>query len=226
MNSIKNIILLLGLSLIAVYTSAQQAFVGTLTYSLSYLGNGMEDMAEILPNSIRVVSDGNNIRIDLNGGMVSTNYGYFIIDNRSGNMYIVNDEKKAVWRILKNHAPGTYDIPIVTDTKVDEPVKKMICRKYRVDATIDNGHTTSYLWINRSLILPPVSPELSLMIGDLITLHGVEGTVIKQMILTDGASTTIMLDSIIHNKPDAYMLQLPSGYPLSDRDFDSFTNGF
>ncbi len=226
MNPMKKIILVFGLILISILASAQQNFTGTLLYSLSYNGNGMEDMAEILPHSIRVVSDGINIRIDLNGGMVSTNYGYFIIDNRTGNMYIVNDGKKAVWRLLKNHALGTYDIPIITDTKVNEPVNEMVCRKYRVDATIDNGHTTSYLWINRALILPPVSQELSFMIGDLITLQGVKGTVIKQMILTDGASTTINLDSLSRNKPDTSILQLPSGYPVSDRDFDSFTNGF
>ncbi len=226
LRQVRKLIFFVIILLISTVSYSQTVFIGGLHYALSYSGNGMEEMAEILTRNIRVLSDGSNLRIDLIGGMAAINYGYFIVDGKNNDLYVVNDAQKKTWKLLKNKPIKTYDIPIITDTKVDEKINGLICRKYRTDATIDEVNTTTYLWINRSLILPTLTPELNLLIGNLISLEGVHGTIVKQIILSDGASTSITLDKVDKSTPDQNLFQLPANYSLSERDFDSFTNGF
>ncbi len=205
---------------------AQNYFNGKLQYSLTYEGNGAEDMAIILPHSIDVWALGHDIRIKINGGMTDINYGYFLVKNNENQLYIINDTQKVVYRILKRNPYSTFNKPVITDLGVTEVVQGYTCRKYRIDIYTEDGVQNQFVWLTDDLILPPITPEVQALTGNLTTVEGIRGTIIKQIIMAGGASTEMTLAEISEELPKAADMSLPQGYQVIEKDFDAYLNGY
>jgi hypothetical protein len=219
----RNIILLIiATLLISPAVFSQKTVIGTVDYTYKLVGEGAEQMQGMMPEKMTIKYGKNGIAIEMRGGMMSAAMGKTVVNEKTGEAFIIKDAEKTVYLMseetIKAEAAKVEDATI---EKLDETLEIMgyTCQKYVQTTSVQGMSLSQVLWVTKDLEAPDYEGEaFKGMAGQGTMSFKIDGFPMLIEVEMPGMSTKLQLEvsNIEYEKIPDSTFERPSDYTVKD----------
>lgn len=195
---------------------------GEIKYSMTYVGDEIEQYKSMMPSATRIIFKGNNSKVITEGGMQAMMLGDVVSKGDEGYTYFVNHTMKTAnkYKQEENTDSKETNPPVVTKENGTAKILGYTCQKYKVVVKGKEGDMVNYIWASKDIKISKPKGKSSKFGTGQYMYEGVEGFPLKmemnlsqpnmkfQMIMT---AVNLKLDGINDNEFD-----IPSGYKVEE----------
>jgi hypothetical protein len=210
----KNLILIISLSLISVFSYAQ--FEGEIKYSIQITGDKqIEEQKAFLPTHYRMIFKQGNSKFIQEGGMMAAMMGD-IINMNDGKTYFVNHMMKTVNSFTpESMNTGSIEKPTIVKEKETVTILGYKCQKYKIITNPGKKEETAmFIWASKDL--KPASQKSSKFGAGQYSFEGVDGMALKMELNMSGQGINMQMIMTAVNvsttAPADAEFELPSDY--------------
>lgn len=154
----KKLTLTLILGIIGFNSFSQDTFEGTISFKVNIIGENAEQMAQFMPQGYEFSFKGTKSIFKISGGMMAQMMGEIMVDNQTGNSYMINHAEKVAYKMenTMNESVEGMEISRPTITKLDEEVEILgyNCQKYKVVSVMEGQTVESFIWVSKDIVVP------------------------------------------------------------------------
>ena len=203
-----------------------QNFSGTITYHPTVTGENAAMAQAMMPSSyIYKVSD-QNLLLKIEGGMMASMMGDFLVVGKKGKSYMIKHAEKKAYLIKKIEDTGEKSSPVITKEDETAVILGHTCQKYKVE--LENagmGTMTQYVWAAADLKLAePKAGTKKLDMGS-ISIKGIDGIVLKSVTEIMGMTMTNTATDISTEVPSKSTFTVPKGYKVEEKSIEDIMGG-
>lgn len=221
MKSIKFLFLLVAIVSLSVVTYAQKTFSGTITYEISYEGEGIDDATKAqLPSEFIINVSGNKVRSEQSSAFYSF---ATIMDHGNGSMIILFDGMGMKYAAKQTKEEAEKDetqdsglkINYIDETKTIAGYK---CKKAEVTVGEGEEEETYEVFYTDEIAVPEKFNDN--------TFKGLKGVLMEYAINQGEMTMTMKVKEIKKGKPKAALFTIPDDYEVvSMEEFGSMLGG-
>lgn len=186
--------------LFAVSVKAGNTFIGTITYNITYSGEGIDAYSAILPSKIIVYYGAKAASTHIVDGLTPMR-----TLAKKKKTYVIMDHTETVYEQDNNENTTQPANPTYISLFESEKICGHLCNKY----TALTAGANSTVWAAPNLIVPTYSKAIGSGIS--ATPHGLPLKVVSTL---SGMTTTLEAISVTAGISDPKQLKIPKGYTV------------
>lgn len=189
---------------------------GKIKYDFKMTGEGMEQMAAFMPQSMEIIFSKKGVVTRIKGGMMETMMGDILV-NKEGS-YMIKHGEKTVYD-MSDATEGQEEEPKPAIEKEDEVIEILgyKCQKYKVISESEVGEVVTYVWVTDEIEIPKQKTGMS----SNLTAGNLPGIALKTMSTTMGMTTVLAATEVSTDKQDKAQFEIPKGYTKEKFDPNS-----
>ncbi len=206
-----------------------QGFNGKIKYSFKAEGEGMEQAAAFMPNSMVMTYLKQNMILEFEGGMMTMMMGKMLFNGKKGKGYMIKDSEETIYIMdsPKEEEEKEGHEPVVENTGETTNIAGYECAKYAITTETPMGEQISYAWVTDKI--QPTKPKKggNLNMGGIaaISAQGLPGMPLKVEMQAGAISIILEAMEVDSRTPDKKLFKLPKGYDKEDFNPNMFGGG-
>jgi len=229
----KKLTLTLILGIIGINSFSQDTFEGTISFEVNIIGENVEQMAQFMPQGYEFSFKDNKSIFKISGGMMAQMMGEIIVDNQTGNSYMINHAEKIAYKMENAVKESIEDMEISrpTITKLDEEVEILgyRCQKYKVVSTTGGQSIESFIWVSKDIVVPYPKNSGNMPGGSgAFYFPELEGFPLKMINNLNSGMGMVKMEMFAVNVErkalDDSLFAIPEGYEEKNFDISMFMN--
>lgn len=219
---------LLGL-LLAPFASAsaqpeENAFEGSLHFTVAFVGGSMQERAQVtmmVPESYRFYFKESQTKIVMQGGMIGLTMGEVVIDGSSGRGFVISHMNSKAYEIVADPNLKEQVAPVISDQNETIVIAGYECRKFKITRSNPSGAMTQYMWVTDDIQLDLAASLGNALYGSMpFWTEGLSGFPLQITTSFPGSTMTMTLTAT-EVKPqivDPSIFVVPAGYTIQAID--------
>lgn len=203
---------------------AKAAFEGEIAFKVDFTGGDVKAKAQIammMPNSYDLLVRGNQLKVNMHGGMMGMMMGEIIVDGESGRAYAVSDMQETAYEMLPDLSLKGLAEPEIEDEGETAQIAGYTCKKYKVTQMKPGGPVVQYMWMTDAIQLGnlesfkgPLKDSIPFLID------GLKGFPLKIITTLPGVDMVMTLSATaVKQRPlDPSEFAVPAGYKIKPYD--------
>ena len=215
-------VLTLGFCLMPL--TVQAAFEGEIAFQVAFTGGDVKSKAQLgmmMPSSYDLLIKGNQLRVNMHGGMMSLMMGEIIIDGENGRAYAISTMQGAAYEMMPDLSLKNQAKPVIIDEEETAVIAGYTCKKYKVVKSKADGQVIQYMWITKEIQLGNLdSFEGPLKDSMPFLIEGITGFPLKIVTTLPNVSMimTLSANKVSPRSIDPSMFAVPAGYEIKPMD--------
>lgn len=220
----KNITICLILGFCLMPLSVQAAFEGEIAFQVAFTGGDTKSKAQLgmmMPRSYDLLIKGNQLKVNMQGGMMSLMMGEIIIDGESGRAFAISSMQGTAYEMRPNLSLKGQPKPVVIEEEETAEIAGYTCKKYKVIQSKPDGQVIQYMWITDEIQLGNMdSFEGPLKDTMPFLIEGITGFPLKIVTTLPGVDMvmTLSANKVSPKSIDPSMFAVPAGYDIKPFD--------
>lgn len=202
----------------------ENAFEGSLRFSVEFTGGDMKDRARVammVPESYKLYIKGSQTKVHMRGGMIGMMMGEVVIDGSTGRGYVISHLNDTAYEITADPGLKERAAPVIVDENETMVIAGYECRKYRITRTNPSGGMIQHMWVTEAIQM-----DLATSFGGALKdslpfwTEGLSGFPLKVTTSFPGTpmSMTLTVTEVKRQEIDPSIFVVPAGYAIESLD--------
>ncbi len=224
----KNLLLILAITLVMVPSAhAQKKVKGTVKYSYELKGEDAETMKAFMPEGMEIRYGKDGVSVLITGGMYNKMMGKIIMNDKTGETFMVRDDQKTVYMMSDDELNKTQEnagTPEVTQTDETKDIMGYSCKKYIQKTTVQGTEMDQVIWATDELVAPKLDhPGAANIMGQNLVNTNISGfpMAMEMTIPQTNIILNLVVTGIDFKKIKKSEFERPEDYEV--KDFSQFS---